>query len=261
MEMNGRALVCAVLWGLSASAYAQKEDDEIKSDRPGIADGSEVVGARRFQIETGLTREVRRAGEDPERKLFAPTLLRLGITDKWEGRLESDLYAWMREAGGARTQAYAPASIGFKYHFMESNGPRPSLGAIVRISPPSGSKTLQTRHTTGDVRLAADWELGEKWSLNPNVGFGIDEDDQGERFSTRLFAITVAYKPVRSVELFVDMGARKPEARGAGSAVIYDAGLAYLVSRDIQLDLSFGARGTGSTPPRSFIAGGISARF
>lgn len=61
--------------------------------------------------------------------------------------------------------------------------------------------------------------------------------------------------------LFVDSGAQKPEAGGAGSAVVYDAGMAYLVSRDIQVDLSVGAHGTGSTPPRSFAATGLSIQF
>lgn len=259
--MKARTMAIAALWAVTASAYGQKDDDYINSDRPGIADSSEVIGPRRFQIETGLTREIKRAGEDPERKIFVPTLLRLGINEQWEARLESDLYAWMREPGGARTEAYAPLSIGFKYHFMEGDGARPSLGTIVRISPPSGSNTLRTRHTTAEVRLAADWELNPQWSLNPNVGLAIDEDDEGRRFTSRLFAMTLAYKPVRSLELFVDMAAQRPEAKGAGSATIYDAGLAYLFSRDMQVDLSVGRRGTGSTPPRSFLAAGLSVRF
>lgn len=244
-----------------SNAYGQKDDDYIKSDRPGIADGSEIVGPRRFQIETGLTREVRRAGENPERKGFLPTLLRLGINDQWEARFESDVYARMLEPGGERTSAYAPASLGFKYHFMKSEGARPSLGAIVRIAPPSGSKTLQTRHTTGDVRLAADWELTRQWTLNPNIGLAIDEDDKGRRFSASLFAMTLAYKPEPPFEVFIDMGAQKPEAKGAGSAVMYDVGLAYVATRDLQLDVSLGARGTSSTPPRSFFAAGVSRRF
>ena len=37
-----------------------------------------------------------------------------------------------------------------------------------------------------------------------------------------------------------------------GSAAIYDAGFTTLISRDLQIDVSVGRRGTGSTPPRSF---------
>jgi Cu/Ag efflux protein CusF len=241
-------------------AYAQQGDDYIKADRPGIADSSEVIGPGRIQVETGLQREAGRAGDDPQRKVVLPTLLRVGISERWEARLESDLYAWMRQADGQRVQAYAPASLGFKYHFLDGDG-TPSLGVIARLSPPSGSDALRTRRTTGDVRFAADWELTPQWSLNPNIGLAIDEDDEGRRFSARLFAMTLAYQPARNLELFADMAVQSPEAKGGRSALIYDAGFAYLLNRDVQLDASIGVRGAGSTPPRSFLAAGVSFRF
>ena len=258
MKLRRRFVIVGML-AAAASARGQGEDDYINADRPGIADSSEVVARGRFQIETGLTLERRRTGEDPERAVFAPTLLRLGINERWEARLESDVHAWMREAGSESVRAYAPWSAGFKYRFLERG--EAGLGAIVGVSPPSGSGALRTRHTTGEVRLVADWEFNEHWSLNPNLGLAVEEDDAGERFTAKLFAMTLAYKPQRTLELFVDMGTQTPEARGAGSAVIYDAGLAYLVSRDVQIDLSFGARGKGATPPRSFVAAGVSLRF
>ncbi|EWS56569.1 hypothetical protein X551_00563 [Methylibium sp. T29] len=39
---------------LAAAAAAQPVDDTINPDRPGLADGSNVVGAGRVQVETGL---------------------------------------------------------------------------------------------------------------------------------------------------------------------------------------------------------------
>lgn len=259
--MRVTTIAAAAMWAVAMGAYGQNNGDYLGSDRPGIADSSEVVGPGRWQMETGLAREARRSGEDLDRKVFVPTLLRLGLYEHWEVRLESDVHAWMRDSDSVRTEAYAPFSVGFKYRFMEAAGAGPSLAAIARITPPSGSKRLRTRRTTADLRVTADWELSGRWSLNPNIGWAIDEDDEGRRFSAALFAITLAYKPVRKLELFVDTGAQKPEARGAGSAVVYNAGIAYLVSRDIQVDLSVGVHGTGSTPPRSFVATGLSIRF
>lgn len=258
--MKGTTIAAAAIWAIAMGAYGQSNGD-LASDRPGIADGSDVVGAGRWQMETGLVRGARRSGESPRRTVFFPTLLRLGLNEHWEVRLDSNVHAWMRDSDGARTQAYAPFSVGFKYRFMEAAGSVPSLAAIARVTPPSGSNMLKTRRTTADLRVAADWQLSEQWSLNPNIGWAIDEDDDGRRYSATLFAVTLAYKPVPTLELFVDTGARKPEARGAGSAAVYDAGIAYLVSRDIQVDLSVGVRGTGSTPPRSFVATGVSLRF
>jgi hypothetical protein len=241
-----------------SSSYAEQE---FNSDRPGVADGSETVGGGRVQIETGFQREARKAGDDPRRATFFPTLLRIGFGEDWEARLESDLYSWMRLSNGTRAEGWAPLSLGFKYHFLEAQGARPSVGAIVRFSPPSGSNSLRTRHTTGDVRLAADWELTPQWSLNPNVGLGVDEDDEGRRFSTRLFAMTLGYRPMPRLELSADVAAQRPEAYAGRSAVLYSASAAYMLDRNLQIDFTLGARGAGSTPPRSFLAAGFSRRF
>jgi hypothetical protein len=260
MKAGVLALVLGSMLGV-ADSHAQQADDAIQSDRPGFADSSEVVGPGRMQIETGLQREASRAGDDPERKTFLPTLLRAGIGERLEGRLESDLHAWMRGPGGGSTEAYAPFSLGFKYRFLDAAGSRPSLGAIVRVSPPSGSDALRTRHTTGDVRLAADWELSDRWSLNPNLGLAIDEDDAGQRFSARSIAATLAYRPVRRLELFGDFAAQSPEEKGGRTGAVCDAGAAYLVSPDVQVDASIGRRCAGSTAARGFLAVGLSVRF
>src|SRR5262245_33844319 len=51
----------------------------IQPDRPGIADGSTVVGAGVFQIETGVLEQWRRDGPVEEHDIFTPTLFRYGI--------------------------------------------------------------------------------------------------------------------------------------------------------------------------------------
>jgi hypothetical protein len=258
--MKLTATVMVLLVVLAVPCYAQQDDDYLNSDRPGIADSSEVVGAGRIQLETGVQRGLRKTGEDPRRMVFLPTLLRVGISESWEVRLESDIYAWLQHADGARSEGYAPASFGFKHRFLEGAGTRPSLALVARVSPPSGSNALRTRRATGDVRLAADWELGSQWSFNPNIGWTVDEDE-GRRFSARLIAMTLAYKPMRRLEIFADMAAQTPEAKGGRTAQIYDAGAAYLLDRDTQVDVSMGIRGAGSTPPRNFLAAGFSRRF
>ena len=263
--MKLHALRFVLAFAVAQAAYGQQESDYVSSDRPGIADGSEVVGAGRVQLETGLQRERYRAGDDPERKTFLPTLLRVGVAPRWEARFESDLSAWMRQPGpdgAGRIQAYAPFSLGLKHRFLGDAGPaQPSVGAILRISPASGSDTLRTRRTTGDLRIAADWEWRPRWWLNPNFGWAIDEDGEGRRFGAALAALTLSYKPAATLEFFIDTGMQRPEAKSAGSALIYDAGFATLLSRDVQVDVSVGRRGTGSTPPRSFLAAGASIRF
>src|SRR5215510_9097344 len=62
--------------GPTDQAQIAAEPDLINPDRPGIADGSTVVGSKTFQVESGIQLEFRRAGESREHTFFVPTLLR-----------------------------------------------------------------------------------------------------------------------------------------------------------------------------------------
>ena len=97
---------------LAMPCYADQGEEEIESDRPGFADSSKVVPRGRVQLEAGFQRETRRADEDPRRQTILPTLVRIGLADKWEARIESELYAWMRQSDGTRQEAANPHPSG-----------------------------------------------------------------------------------------------------------------------------------------------------
>ena len=263
----------ALLAPISAPAQAQTQapaasagDDYINPDRPGIADGSNVVGAGRFQIETGVQEEFRRTGGASDRTLLLPTLLRLGLSKDWELRVETTgAYIWDRvsdpASGVTKSQGSDPVSLGVKYHFQDTAGmSQPSLGVILRVFAPSGSGPFKTAHPTADLRLAADWDIAPKWSLNPNVGVAVYESG-GRTYEAGLFATTLNYNPSPILNFFIDTGVQSPEIKGGRTSVIYDAGIAYIVGHDIQLDASVGTGAAGSTPPHPFVSVGISKRF
>ena len=246
-----------------AQAVASDADDYINPDRPGIADGSNVIGGRHFQVETGLQQELRNGGHDRTR--FIPTLLRFGIDESWELRAESNVYTWTKTndaSGTTRNDGASPASIGVKYHFLDSGGvQQPSVGAILRIFPASGSGNFRTHHVTGDFRLAADWDFAPEWSLNPNVGVAYYEDSLQRPFTAGLFAATLNYNPSKVLNLFIDTGMQSAESKHGKTSAIYDVGIAYIVGHDIQLDFSVGTGAAGVSPPHPFLSAGISERF
>ncbi len=196
---------------LVAALPAHADDDLINPDRPGIADGSQTIARGTFQIETGINRE---QGESS-----FPTLLRYGLSKSFEARVESD-------------SALTHPLFGFKVHFADT----PSLGVIVRAG----------EHHEGDLRLAADINLGEKWSLNPNVGVNRDRG--------ALAALTVQYNITPHANVFVDGGYDTSQLQ-------LDAGGAWIIGRDTQLDASitWGARGAGVS--NVIYSAGISRRF
>ena len=136
-----------------------------------------------------------------------------------------------------------------------------SLGAILRLFPPSGSSDFGTHHLNGDLRLTADWGLAPNWALNPNVGVAVYEDDAGKLFTAGLAAVTLTYGPNNRIQPFADLGLQSPEQTAGRTALIFDGGGTYLLNPDTQLDLSLGTGIAGRTPPRLFWTAGVSRRF
>jgi len=259
-------LASGVLAAMSVSASAEPNEDYINPDRPGIADGSTTVGRGSFQVETAIQSEFRRSGAEHDRTIFVPTLLRYGFSDKWEVRIEGNAHAWRRQedpTGITYSDGFAPASIGLKYNIasVPDGSKKPSIGAIARIFPPSGTGDFRNSRTTGDFRLAADWGFTDKWSLNPNVGIGVYQDNSGRTYTAGLFATTLNFNPSKTVNFFVDTGLQTPEERNGRTSVIVDSGAAFIIGHNIQLDFSIGAGIAGSTPPHPFVAVGFSERF
>lgn len=243
-HMNRIAAVFLCLFACVASA---QDSGLINSDRPGLADSSAVVGAQVWQIEAGLERDHAADG----RSLSTPLLLRYGATKALEFRIEGDGYIHSDSGNG-----FAPLSIGAKYHFSDA----PSLGVIARVFVPSGTGAQRSRTTNGDLRLAADIDLSEKWSINPNIGAASQDDGDG-RFTAGLAALTLQYSFSDRANVFVDGALQSPERRGGGTSVIADTGAAWIVGRDTQFDLSVGWGAHGSTAPNVFWSVGISRRF
>lgn len=263
-----RAALCllggAGLLGLSSPASA----DDANPDRPGIADGSSVVGAGRFQVESGLQGEWRWEGDGDarERLTYVPTLLRFGIDEHWEARVEGNVFGWQKQSdpvsGVSHSAGAMPVSLGVKYNWQASDDTgTPGLGAIVRLFPRSGSNTFGTHRVTADARLVADFALSPSWSLNPNIGVALEEDSDGRQYNTGLFAVTLGYVATQQLNVFVDTGMQSREQRRGGASVIVDTGVAYALTPDVQLDASIGRGTHGQTPPHRFASAGVSVRF
>ena len=236
-------------------------DDPINPDRPGLADGSETVGPQKFQIELGIDRDHTTATE--ERSTSTPLLLRYGLTSRLEARLETQGYQRTSSSDGLQRQTSStlnPLSIGAKFHFLDRQEGRPSLGLIARLTPPSGTGDTKSHLTTGDLRLAADYDLSKKWTVNPNVGVAAYEGPDGRRFSAALTALTIQYNINENLNAFIDGGLQSPQDRDGGSSLQLDTGAAWILGNDTQLDASVTWTARGSGPNVTWSAG-ISRRF
>lgn len=217
-------------------------------------------------MEIGIQQELRRlTTEQRETTIFAPFLVRVGLTEHLEARLETNSVTSSRTTSAGdpavHETGYSPVSLGAKYEIFDSGGDnRRSFGLIGRLFPPTGSSRFRNDRSTGDVRLAADWDFAPKLSLNPNLGFGIEEGQEGHTFGALLGALTLNFLPTDRINPFVDAGLQSPQERKGATAITLDAGLAYIIGKNFQLDLSAGRGVRGTTPPKPFTALGVSIR-
>ena len=239
--------------------------DPIDADRPGIADGSHVVGAGRLQLETGYAQERHVDSGTWSRLSLLPALLRIGLTSRVEARLESNTFT--REHVSSPADAVStgtglsPLFLGAKVVLYESGGDSAlSVATIVRVAPPSGTEEFRSSHVTGDVRIVADWDFTPTLSLNPNLGWAQYEGDDGTRYGTALGALTLSWQPSERWNPFVDVAWQSREEFGGTWTMIADAGVSYLVGCDLALDLSAGQNLHGVSAPKPFVAAGISVR-
>jgi DNA-binding CsgD family transcriptional regulator len=83
------SLVFAALCLPFAGAHAA-DDDSISTDRPDFVESSQVVGKGRVQLETSVQWDRLRNDTTHERTFSTPTLLRIGLGDTTELRIETD---------------------------------------------------------------------------------------------------------------------------------------------------------------------------
>ena len=258
MPTTTRLVSCACLLAgvLSLPAAHADDDDAINPDRPNVANSSQVVGNRRVQLETGVQWDRQRDLDAHVRTLTTPTLLRIGVADALELRVETDgrtIAHASDPASGAHTVSagWADLSAGVKWHVADQDGMRPSVGMIAEVALPTGSAALRGSGFRPAVELPVEWDLGHDWSLGVMPGmardigvtYGVFAASVGKAFSERLHG-------------FAEVAA--PQI-GHGTQALVDAGVGWLVNKDCQLDAMV-VHGVNRNTPGLSLAFGISVR-
>jgi hypothetical protein len=263
------SLILAALCLACSGTAGAAEDDAISPDRPSVAESSQVVGKGRFQLETGLQWDRLRDETVHERTLTTPTLLRIGLGERAELRIETDGRTIVHDADPASgqhtvTAGYADTSVGVKWHLrdqQEGQMSQPSLGVLLHADLPSGSRTLRGRGVRPSLRLAADWELPNDYALTVMPGVGVDSDERGARYGYGVLAVELDKAFGERLHGFVELAAPQiARASHGGTQAVFDAGLTYLVNKDLQVDAAL-MRGLNRRTPDLGLTVGLSLRL
>ncbi|WP_426207855.1 transporter [Massilia sp. TWP1-3-3] len=151
------------------------DGDSITTDRPNFVESSNVVGAGRVQLETSIGIDRSKVDGVREHTIATPTLLRFGVSDTVELRVETDGAMRSRTTDGSSPRqskrGYGDVSLGLKWHAVDAAGALPSLGLLFHADLDTGSAPFRGQGTRPSARIVAEWELGAGMSLGVMPGF------------------------------------------------------------------------------------------
>jgi hypothetical protein len=257
--LAGLVLACA-------GAHAQEKDEPIKADRPDFVEASETVGKGRFQVETSFLSERERNAEERERTYSMPTLLRFGLGEDLELRVETEgrtvQHTWEKESGERSTSAgYADTSIGLLWHVQDGDGMRPSVGVLVDAELPTGSKRLRGKGLRPSLRVVGEWELPGEMELGLMPGIAVERQEDTGRYTYGLFGVVLEKEFNRRLRGFAEVAMPQiASSRHGGTQASVGIGAAYLLSNDCQIDTLF-SRGLNHRTPYASWTVGLSFRL
>ncbi len=261
-------LLLASMTCLAPAAAHAAEAEPIVTDRPDFVESSAVVGKGRLQLETSVAVERNRIARTRERTTSTPTLLRFGVSDTVELRVETDGRLRYRvdshDGGGEeheRLRGAADTAVGLKWHALDESGMLPAVGVLLHADVDSGSTAFRGDGVRPSLRVAAEWELPGGVGVGLMPGIVRERAGDGGHVVTGLFAVVVGNNWTERLRTFVELAApRIARGKDGGSAATFDIGASWLVNHNCQLDAML-SRGLNSRTPDLAFTVGLSVRL
>ncbi len=260
--MKIRLLLSICFLAITYFASAQETNNDLGplvTDRPDQTEASTLVPVGFIQIETGAAFESFKDGSiKTEDFTINTTLIRFGLLESLELRLGWDVVDGTLKNNGNTvdvTSGFSPLLFGVKLAIAEEKGALPEIGFIGHINLPFLASSDYKPETTGvDFRFAFTHTLSERSSLAYNVGAAWEGDNPEASY---LYTIAYGYSFTDKLGAYAELYGDFPENSMANH--LWDAGVTYLISDNVQLDATVG---TSITEGQDLlISGGVSFRL
>lgn len=233
-------LLTSVLWllGPGTAGAASSLDEPLVTDRPDFTESTDTLPPGHGQLEGGVTlTEI--DGDDTTS--WGELLLRIGLHERWELRLESGSYAVLRPRGAPSVEGLEDAAIGFKVRLVDARGRRPALSLLGATSLPTGDSELSSSSWQPSGLVAAAWELSPRLSLGANGGLEY-ASEEGERFGRGSASVALGFAASDRLGLYAELYGFSRETPRGDPTLTADGGVTFLLSDDAQLDARIGRR-------------------
>ena len=236
---------------------AQEEDKKkdygtISTDRPDQTEASNLVPKKFLQVETGAFFE---SLNNVDATTYNTTLLRYGLLGNLELRVGFD-NTETKINSNTIGSGFSPLLLGVKIGISEEKGLLPEIAFIGHINPDFlASSDYKTLNTAVDFRFSLSHTLSERSSIGYNLGMAWDGDTPEPSY---VYTLAYGYSITDKVGAYIELYGDLPENSSAMHK--WDAGVTYLISDNIQLDVS-GGTGITKNVQDLFLSAGISFRI
>jgi len=238
-------------------------DENISTDRPDFVDSADTVGKGVIQLEAGFAQDRNKDAGLKERTSSTPLLLRIGVAEDLELRLETDGRMRYRADGTdyARDSGWGDSAVSMKWHVRDGEGAMPAIGLIGQLDFATGSQAFKGNGTRPSVRITGEWDLPDNWSVGVMPGIVADRDEQGRHFTSGMFGVSFDKEWSESMHTFIEVASQRiAKTRYGGTSASFDTGATYLLSKNWQVDAAMFFGLNRRTPDFSFTIG-LSARL
>ncbi len=231
--------IVAVFFALVVAVTAQpiSAGEPLVTDRPDFTESSSVVGVAVVQFEGGVT--FFETADGTETTTAGEVLVRWGVLQRLELRFGLPTYTWIDQPGSS-SSGFVDSFVGLKYQFADAAG-RGFLGGmeaavIASTTVPTGEADFSSSNWQPSAVLAVGWDL------SPNLGFGMNfgvsrPSDGDDRYTSAWASAVLGVAITNEFSAFFELfGFNREEERGPNTAT-FQAGVVYLLSPDLQLDL------------------------
>jgi hypothetical protein len=252
---------------LAASiAHAAAADDVVRPidpDRPDVTNGTATVGPGIVQIETGIEYSRTSVGGAPTEKQFSvPLVLRVGLLQNLEARLESEPLVVVR--GTEDDTGFGDLTLGLKWGFFdaEEGDWRPALGLLPFVKLPTAQAPIGSERPDFGVLLLLSFNMPYDFFLDVNLGGSAlgQTHPSGYLLQGQVSASVQRSLLTEHLVAFAELFYFSRDERDGHHRFGGDVGVIYRLTADLAVDAAVETTLTGRGPDFA-VRAGLSTRF
>jgi hypothetical protein len=239
---------------ITYNSFSQTTAEQpISPDRPGVGTPPSLVPENHFQLETGFLYD-RSHPDGTTTKVYSynQSLFRFGVLSFAEIRLSTDYTKTevKNSDGTASVTGFGPITLGTKIALLQEKRVIPQTSLMANFTlPKTGLADYRVNNVAPSVYLLFQNSLSDDVSLGYNIGLEWDDDSNQ---STTFYAVNLGLRLTDKLSCFVEnYGYFNPTSND----FYVDGGLAYLLTKKIQLDVSGGISTKGGNANTQINAG------